>query len=66
MADVIQAAKWMDQGGTVTRHDGYLYRGDEIEDGLTSIVCVDEDTGEELLNTMFTDDLLADDWELAD
>ncbi len=68
MADIKQAAKWIEQGRTVTRHDGYLYQGNEIEEGLNmfQIVCLDEDTREELVGTMFTDDILAEDWEIAE
>lgn len=66
MADIKQAAKWMEQGKTVTRNDGYNLKADNQGDGLLMVECFDSDSGDELKYTIFVDDLLADDWEVVE
>ena len=65
MASIIQAAKWMQEGKTVTRK---VYRGAE---GTLKFHSDENDSGTVLYGDgkhvgMYTDDLLADDWELAE
>ena len=65
MADIKQAAKWMQEGKRVTRNDDYTLAATEDDDDLFSVHCFYED-GEEVVHTLFTDDLLADDWEIEE
>jgi hypothetical protein len=62
MADIKQAAKWMEEGYAVQRN--------EFQDGPNDAYIWRDDTGITNLNLhelMFTlGDLLADDWQLAD
>ena len=66
MADIKQAAIWMEQGKSVTRGDGYVLCAIDQGEGNFSVSCFYEDSVEELFHTVFTDDILAYDWEITD
>jgi len=60
MADIKQAAKWMDEGKKVTRkgcRGNWVFRR-----GTEGEICLSRNSNP----IIFTEDLLADDWEIAE
>jgi hypothetical protein len=72
MADIKQAAKWLQEGKNVRRSSWTEYEwtgmldGDDEDDPEARVALFYCETGQELVSAMFASDLLAEDWEIAE
>jgi hypothetical protein len=66
MADIRQAARWMDEEKSVRRRDWSSLVRISIHLGLLKIMLTYADSEESLAAWFSLEDLLADDWEIAE